>query len=159
MRIGFALFGAVALAGCGSGSNDTVSNIPEDTVVQNAIADLDAAGVSDVLIEKGLPVASLVTVTEETDDNNMIGRPGQYISKVYFVDERYRGKGMNPDEQNTIETFATEADATKRREYIETVTSEIPIFNQYIIQSGTTVLRLNKVLKPSEAKAYEDALK
>ena len=65
---------------------------------------------------------------------------------------------MEPSEQNTIEVFASEEDATNRREYIERVTEDMPMLTQYMIQSGPILIRLDKVLTPSEAKEYETAL-
>ena len=103
-------------------------------------------------------IGGIVVLTEETDDNNMMGRPGGYTSKVFFFDNRYEGEGMEPSEQNTIEVFPSEEDATRRREYIEGVTEGMPMFTQYMIQSGPVLMRLDKVMKPGEAKEYEAAL-
>ena len=149
--IAIAMLGTVACS-----EAETVSNIPEESAA--TARDVDAGGYAEKLKQAGLPVEDLVVVTEETDENNLLGRPNQYTSKVFFVDQRYRGEGMEPSEQNTIEVFATEADASKRREYIENIAAEMPIFSQYIIQSGPAVLRLDKTLSPSDARAYEAAL-
>lgn len=148
---------AVSVVAC-EGS-ETTSNIPDEVTASVAAKEMDATAVASALQSAGMPVVDIVTLTEETDaNNNMMGRPGQYVSKVFFVDERYRGQGMEPAEQNTIETFATKEDATNRREYIEGVIEAMPLFNQYIIQSGTVLLRLDRALKPSDAKEYEAAL-
>lgn len=155
MRV-LVLAGALALAGCGQ-SADTVSNIPEDepTVVASA---LDAGAAVEALKAAGLPVAGINAVTEATDTNNMMGRPGGYTSKAFFFDQRHEGEGDEPAQQNTIEVFANEADATKRREYIQSVTEGMPFLTQYMIQSGPMLLRLDKVMTPTEAKEYEAAL-
>lgn len=97
-------------------------------------------------------------LTEATDTNKMMGRPNGYTSKAFFVDQRHEGEGMEPAEQNTVEVFPTVEDATRRREYIEGVTKGMPMLTQYIIQTGPVLLRLDKVLTPSEAKEYEAAL-
>ena len=148
---------SLAMIAAGCEQTETVSNIPTETDQSTAV-EVDAEGVTERLKAAGLPVTDIVVVTEETDDNNMMGRPGQYVSKTFFVDGRYRGQGMSPSEQNTVEVFPSEEAATKRREYIEAVTSEMPMFNQYQIQSGPVLLRLDKVLKPAEAREYEAAL-
>ncbi len=145
------------LAACGQ-SSETVSNIPDDEPKASAQKAVDAAGVADALKAAGLPIESVNVLTESTDDNKMMGRPGLYISKVFFIDGRHKGEGIKPSEQNTVEVFASEEDATRRREYIEGVTKEMPMFTQYIIQSGQTLVRLDKSLTPTEAKEYEAAL-
>jgi hypothetical protein len=145
------------LAGCGQ-SGETVSNIPDDEPSVVAREALDAAGIAEALKKAGLPVESITILTEATDENKMMGRPGLYTSKVFFIDGRHKGEGMEPNEQNTVEVFASEEDATRRREYIEGVTKEMPMFTQYIIQSGQTLVRLDKSLTPNEAKEYEAAL-
>ena len=155
----YAIAGALVLvlAGCGQ-SKETVSDIPEDEPTKVSVAARDAEGVVTALTEAGLPIGGIVVLTEETDDNNMMGRPGGYTSKVFFFDNRYEGEGMEPSEQNTIEVFPSEEDATRRREYIEGVTEGMPMFSQYRIQVGLVLMRLDKVMKPGEAKEYEAAL-
>jgi hypothetical protein len=150
------LAGALALAGCGQ-SGDTVSNIPEEAESVPA-ATLDAGEAVEALKAAGLPVAGINVLTEATDANKMMGRPGGYTSKAFFFDQRHEGEGNEPAEQNTIEVFASEAEATKRREYIESVTEGMPFLMQYMIQSGPMLLRLDKALTPTEAKEYEAAL-
>lgn len=145
------------LAACGQ-SSETVSNIPDDAPSAAVMEAVDAAGVADALKAAGLPIESVNVLTEATDDNKMMGRPGLYTSKVFFIDGRHKGEGIEPKEQNTVEVFANEEDATRRREYIEGVTKEMPMFTQYIIQSGATLVRLDKSLTPTEAKEYEAAL-
>lgn len=152
-----AILGVLALAACGQ-SNDTVSNIPEAAQTEAPKATLDAAAVANGLKAAGLPVEGLNVLTEATDSNNMMGRPGGYTSKVFFFDKRHEGEGNEPAEQNTVEVFASEQDATTRREYIEGVTKGMPFLTQYMIQSGPTLLRLDKVITPTEAKEYEAAL-
>ena len=146
------------LAACSEANDATISNVPEEEAPAAVALIGDAESYGEKLVAAGLPLADIVVVTEETDDNRMLGRPGQYSSKIYFVDERHRGEGFEPNEQNSIEVFGSEEDATKRREYVQSVIDEMPMFNQYIIQSGSAVMRLDKAITPSEARAYEAAL-
>lgn len=150
------LIGMFALAACQQ--TETQSNVPEESAASSPTVELDAEDYTNRLAEAGLPITDIVVVTEETDDNQMLGRPGQYTSKTYFIDERHRGQGFQPEEQNTVEVFSTVEDATRRREYVEGVIAEMPMFNQYIIQSGTAVMRLDKAITPSQAREYETAL-
>lgn len=148
---------SLALTACGQ-SGQTVSNIPEDAPTEAAKAALDAEAVATSLKAAGLPVEGLKVLTEATDSNNMMGRPGGYTSKVFFFDKRHEGEGTEPAEQNTIEVFPSEGEATARREYIEGVTKGMPFLTQYVIQSGPVLLRLDKAVTPTEAKEYEAAL-
>lgn len=147
---------ALLLAACSQ--ENSKSNLEEGDQQAALKPAPNASAVADRLAASGLPLMAAVAVTEDTDDNKLLGRPNGYTSKVFFHDGRHKGEGLNPDEQNTIEVFANVDDATSRREYIEGVISEMPLFTQYIIQNGTTVLRLDKSLLPSEAKEYEEAL-
>lgn len=148
----------VVLAACSEANDATVSNIPEEEAPTAVTATGDAESYGERLVAAGLPITDIVVVTEETDDNQMLGRPGQYTSKIYFIDERHRGEGFEPSEQNSIEVFGSEEDANRRREHVQGVIDEMPMFNQYIIQSGPAVLRLDKAITPSEARAYEAAM-
>lgn len=145
----------------GACKEETTSNIPAATQTESAAAQaksLNAEEVTKRLKASGLPIDGIIVVTEETDDNKLLGRPNQYISKTYFIDTRHEGEGLEPDEQNTVEVFASDDDAKSRREYVERVTKDMPMFTQYIIQKGPVVVRLDKALTASEAKQYEDAL-
>ena len=153
-----AFYGVVfMLAATACSESQTTSNLPQESDVSAQITASDAEEYTQKLLDAGLPISRIVVVSEETDENQMMGRPGQYTSKTYFVDDRHVGEGFDPDEQNTIEVFASEDAAAKRREYIQSVIDEMPMFNQYIIQSGAAVLRLDKSLTPAEAREYEAA--
>ena len=151
------LFLMFVLAGCGQAS-ETTTNIPAQATSPAPTAALDAGGVINALKATGLPITEVNVLTEATDTNKMMGRPNGYTSKAFFVDQRHEGEGVEPSEQNTVEVFPDADGATRRREFIEGVTKEMPMFTQYIIQSGPILLRLDKVVTPTEAKEYEEAL-
>lgn len=145
------LFASVALAGCKPASNE-----PPPVVAPKVET---AEDVANGLVKAGLPVANIKVVTAETDDNKMLGRPGQYNSKVYFDDTRHPTKEDEFETvENTIEGFPSEEEAKRRQEYVAEVTKAMPMFNQYIYRAGKFVLRLDKAVLPDEAKAYETAL-
>ncbi len=153
-----AIVGLIALSGCKQPS-ETVSNIPDEgETAAITTGTRTADDITNALVSKGLPIENLKIVTEESDSNKLMGRPGQYISKTYFGDSRRKGEGMSPEKQNSIEVFANEDDATKRREYIEGVTKGVPMLTQYMVQKRNVLLRLDKALTPKEAKEYENAL-
>ncbi len=121
---------------------------------------MTANDVADAFKTAGLPVVNVVTVTEKSDDNHLLGRPGQYTSKIFFYDNRHQKSKIEGDEQgeNTIEVFPTAIGAQRRREYVERVSSGIPSLTQYQYTKGPVLVRLDHVLLPLEAKQYEAAL-
>ena len=101
-----------------------------------------------------MAVDQIVTYTEETDANKLLGRPNQYTSKSNFslkTDEVFDGE----DPENTIEVFTTEADATVRKEYIEEVIKGVAFAQQYLYQSGKYLLRIASQTTPTKAKEIE----
>ena len=119
-----------------------------------AAADLTAEEVVLGLKEAGVAVDQIVTYTEETDTNNLLGRPNQYTSKSNFslkTDEVFAGE----DPDNTIEVFETEADATARKEYIEEVIKGVAFAQQYLYQSGKYLLRIDNQTTPTKAREIE----
>ena len=121
---------------------------------------LSAEAVAKRLASAGLPVVQIVALTAATDSNKLLGRPGQYISKADFEDSRRLASGDDEMDvtDNTIEVFATVADAQRRQAYITRVTSAAPMFTQYIYRRGTILLRIQKSMLPDEARSYEAAL-
>ena len=95
--------------------------------------------------------------TEETDSNNLLGRPNQYTSKVNFADNRISQEYVeeNDAKGGTIEVFNNKTDMKKRKEYIEQISNSSSIFAQYIYSKGNVLLRLEKDLTPEQAQEYE----
>lgn len=125
---------------------------------EQATKPIDAAGAADALRKAGLPVQSVVVVTEKSDDNQLLGRPGQYTSKVFFYDGRHPKVPDSDEGENTIEVFPDDASAKRRRDYIAGVTEGIGMLTQYQYLNGRVLVRLDKVVLPSEAKGYEKAI-
>jgi len=105
-------------------SPESTTQAPPEPVVQEA---LTAEQVINYFALKDMPIGNVVIYTEETDPNNMLGRPGGYASKVNFEDERtlneYTDTSSNAYKpNNTLEVFITEEDAKARYDYVETVT-------------------------------------
>jgi hypothetical protein len=146
----------LALGGCGSSANEASGGNVQ--IVAPAAQPLNASGVAAALKSGGLPVQNIVAVTEASDDNKMLGRPGQYTSKVFFYDRRHPKNNGNDAGENTVEVFANAEDAARRRDYVAEVTKSMPLLTQYSYLNGTILVRLSKDLLPSEAKQYEEAV-
>lgn len=119
------------------------------------------------LKEQNTNVGKIVTYTEETDINELLGRPNQYSSKTTFEDTRIEQTNQYLDEDffteeernepigGTIEVFETEEDMLKRKKYLEDITSTMSVFAEYSYSKGVYLLRLNKSLTPTQAEEYE----
>ena len=141
------MFAALALAGCGDEAKAPAG--PKDAYM--VAKGLGFAG--------GLPVENIKVVTASDDANKLMGRPGQYTSKVFFFDARHPKTEAGGDEgENSVEMFDNETDAAKRRDYVDGITRSVPMFAEYSYLKGRVYLRLSKVLTPEEAKQYEAAL-
>lgn len=127
-----------------------------------------AEDIYNELKNKIADIGIVVVYNEETDINNLLGRPNQYISKVTFEDKRL--EQVNKDNEflseeerekptgGTIEVFANETDMKKRKEYIESIYLNMPVLSEYVYSKGNILLRLEKELTPEQAKEYEKAL-
>jgi len=105
----------------------------------------------------GLPIADFRMYTVSTDPNHLLGRPGQYISKVNFHDRRLtRSTSFAVSGGGSVETFERTRDAERRFEYLRAVTDTSPLFGEYHYLEGRVILRLSFDLTPLQAKSYED---
>ncbi len=167
---------AALTAGCGGGdaaeataraTESTTSAAASDsapvparsTTAQAMDAETALAGLKDA----GLPITDSAVITESNDANNLIGRPGQYVSKVAFADSRLgvpidRAEPGN-EGGGSIEVFADGADAQVRSDYIQqTLQSLGPIAGtEYHFLAGPVLVRVNGELPPSVAAEYEAA--
>lgn len=143
------------LAACGSGTGNAVS---ENTIQASVPVPESAQIVVAAMRDAKLPIVDINSVSEVTDDNHLLGRPGQYTSKLFFYDARHP-KAEGTEGENTIEVFANPLDAKRRHDYIDQITSGVGMLTQYQILHGPVLMRLDKVLLPAEAKAYEKAMK
>lgn len=143
------------------------NNKSTETSTKNSTKkNLTAEEIVNILKEKVAYIGEYVVYTEETDLNNLLGRPNQYISKITFEDTRL--EQVNKDNEflteeerkepigGTIEVFSNTKDLENRKKYIETLSSSASIFNQYIYSSGNALFRLEKDLTPSQAQEYEN---
>ena len=168
---------AALTAGCGGG--DSAEATAQATESSTSAADPDSATVAAPsttaqaldaetalaeLKDAGLPITDSAVITETNDGNNLIGRPGQYVSKVAFADSR---PGVPIDQAEpgnegggSIEVFADGADAQARSNYIQkTLQSLGPIAGtEYHYLAGPVLVRVNGELPPSVAAEYEAAV-
>lgn len=133
---------AVGLTSCSGGDDDTT-------------ADSVAA-----LIEKAVDVEA-ITIDEDNDPNDLIGRPNGYDAAVVLKDPRVEdcGSDLGVDCGATIEEWDDADAAENRSEYIKGLQSGSSIFgSEYHYLVGNVLVRVTGELKPSEAEEYEEAL-
>lgn len=110
------------------------------------------------LQEKISNVISIVVYDEETDPNENLGRPGQYIGKADFFDDRMED---TEDNAGTIEFFSSKSDCNDRYEYLCKLSDpELGVFgvNQYIYKYDLAVFRVSFDLTPTQAEEYKAAM-
>lgn len=160
--------------------NKTVETSNNNTQVK-----MTAEEITNKLKEKGLNIGEIVVYTEETDTNELLGRPNQYTSKTVFADTRItqpekitledlkndttstdaeKQKFLTSNNEpcgGTIEVFSNEEDMQKRKEYLNSMMSSGNAFLSssyaYIYSSNYVLLRVHKSLTPTQAQEYETA--
>jgi hypothetical protein len=162
------LSGFLLLSGCGAATSDT----PEPVQTSNGSAtevahpqaqkEVKVSTAMDLAkrLEAEIPtITAIVEVTEDNDANNLIGRPGQYVSAAWISDKAGAPKATGIDGGAVIEVFATADDAQTRSEYIQGVLKEggAMLGTEYHYLKDTRLLRVSGKLKPSSAKVYEVA--
>jgi hypothetical protein len=133
------------------------------SMLKGASHAMDAGTALAELKDAGLPITDSAVITETNDANNLIGRPGQYVSKVAFADSRL-GVPIDQAEPGnegggSIEVFADGADAQVRSDYIQqTLQSLGPVAGtEYHFLAGPVLVRVSGELPPSVAAEYEAA--
>jgi hypothetical protein len=106
---------------------------------------------SDPGIAANVDGSRTVAYTTSTDPESLLGRPGQYVSKVGFVDSRVAPAG------GSLEVFRTSADVAARVAYLQRGGQAHP--KEYLYTGGTVLLRLPGNLPPEAAEAYNAALR
>lgn len=118
-------------------------------------------------LRKVLPsaVGAVTVFTAESDPNELLGRPGGYLSKAHWADKRVKTR---PGDETAsielgggVEVFGSEREAKRRASYILDIVKAAPELAgvQYVYQRSKVVLRVSGRLSPTQAKEYEAALK
>lgn len=150
------------LAGCGG---EAGSEGRDDAPRASAKADNEAPQQSGEDLAASLKgeipaITKTVTITEDNDPNDSIGRPGSYTESVAIYDSRAdcASDELSVDCGAKIEVFSSRDEASARKNYIQQSLKDNPILgSEYDYVLGSTLLRVSGTLKPSEAKQYEAA--
>lgn len=100
----------------------------------------------------------VVTITEDNDPNNLIGRPNGYVSAAVLYESSVKCDDLGADCGATIEVFASPEEAQARSDYIQAMLKEAPVLgSEYNTVVGPALLRVSGKVKPSVATQYADA--
>lgn len=114
----------LALGACGSGGTSTVSTTaakPKPALTAEQVA-------------SGMGIGSVKAYTAATDPNHLLGRQGEYTSKVNWS-------------AGSVEVFSDTADASARQAYVQAF--KCPFGDGYDYLDGVYLLRLDCSLTPA----------
>lgn len=170
-----AVLAAAVLTGCTSTSTSSgATSAPpsasttaatEQPVDAKPAGPLDAKAFTAGLGKKIPTLKATLVYTEDSDPNHLLGRPGSYTSKTAFADSRVKPadvEGLRSDaieRGGSVEVFGTAAAAHARAEYIGRIGKARTAAVEYDYVSGTALVRVSRLLTPTQARAYEAAAK
>lgn len=105
-------------------------------------------------------IASVADYTAATDNEHLLGRPGGYLSKTLLTDNRVSdsGKAITPvDRGGIVEVFADSDEANARVDSLRKAVNNTGS-GEYDYLHGAIVLRVSRLLTPSQASEYQKAL-
>ncbi|MEU4427140.1 hypothetical protein AB0F81_41500 [Actinoplanes sp. NPDC024001] len=131
--------------------------------VEETSVPLDAGAVLTRLKAAGLGLAKTAVQDEDTDPNNLLGRPNGYLSRA-SADLPGGDTGADAysvDRGLVVEAFADAEAAKRRSDYIQGLQKDNPVLGtewHYLCADGTVLVRVSGNVKPSRAKKIEAAV-
>jgi hypothetical protein len=118
------------------------------------VTTLSAAQISTQL---GLRNVTEIIYNEKTDINGLMGRQGEYTSKVNWEPTGASSDGIYVFNQgSSIEVFPSTHDAQARYDYLQGFNGVPLMADGYDYVAGSALLRLNKSYTPAEAHDIEN---
>ncbi|MBW8737130.1 MAG: hypothetical protein JF621_08375 [Streptomyces turgidiscabies] len=153
------LAAGLALAGCSSSSSSTRADAKRAAMKHTITASNVLAQITATVTTSKLSG----TVTAANDPNHLLGRPGQYMSKVTFTDSRIKAADVDGtkvgdvERGGAVEVFADPAGAEARAKYIQAIGKSMPVFAEYDYVHGAVLVRVSHYLTPTQAAGYKTA--
>ncbi len=124
---------------------------------------LDAKSMLDKLTDADLGLTKGKVQDEDTDPNNLLGRPNGYTSRASadLPGGAKDGDKYSIDRGLVIEVFATKEDADRRSKFIQDSLKSMPILGteyHYRADGDRVLVRVTGKVKPSAAKKIEQAV-
>jgi hypothetical protein len=169
MRKYLAAIGVAAVLLTGCSAQATTSSAPAPATTAPAVATpsptptpkvaADAAAVATALKARVKSITKVTAVTEAMDENQLLGRNGQYTSLAWITDSGATAGKTGTDGGAVVEMFANAEDAKTRSDYIQKVLKAMgPVAGtEWHHLDGATLLRVNGKLKPSVNAQYTAA--
>ena len=136
-------------------STSRETTAPSPTSVRGAR--LTAEQVVTEIKASGQPILGYTIHTAETDPERLLGRPGQYTSKVTFSDRRLaRGGGSEAatvDAGGAVEVFAAPAHAARRAQRLAAAPRP-----PFLFRRGPVLVQVSPQLGRKAAVGYDAAL-
>jgi len=161
------LAAALVLSACGSDEaaspsvDSAASSEPTETQTTEtpAVEPKTATEIGDAIKAEIPEISKVVTITEDNDPNDKIGRPGGYVDGAVLFDSRAEPTDEEPgvDQGAFLEVWPDEAASTDRSEFIQNALkgADGVLGTEYHYQHKGFLLRVTGEVKPSQAKAYE----
>lgn len=140
---------ALAITGCGA--------------LPGQAADADAGTIIKKLEAANLGLTNVAVQDENTDPNNLLGRPNGYTSRA-SGDLPGGDKSATPYDTSrglVVEVFDSKDGASSRKEYISTLQAKVKLLGaeyEYLTPDGYGLVRVAQGVKPSAAKKIEAAV-
>ncbi|WP_203794469.1 hypothetical protein [Actinoplanes derwentensis] len=124
---------------------------------------MDAGAVVKRLKDADIGITAVAVQDENTDPNNLIGRPSGYVSRASadLPGGSEQGDKYTVARGLVVEVFATAGQAKTRSDYINAVQQGAAVLGtewHYFTGGGTALVRVSGTLKPSQAKKVEAAV-
>ncbi len=158
------------LAACGTAHSShpavTRSTAPAPTASTAGTIKISAtpptASTVTAALARAVPgLRTILTYTAASDPNHLLGRPGQYTSKVAFGDPRVKASDVAGEERDdidrggSVEVYPTAAGATARAAYIQRIAQAMPSVDEYDYVHGGVLVRVSHLLTPAQAAVYK----
>lgn len=159
------------LVGCGSGDNAASDSDPQGAGTPRMSSsappspsaaespEMDAKEIAARLVASIDSAEKITVITEDNDPNELIGRPGGYVSAAVIHDQGGDQSSSEPGVAYgaTVEVYEDEAGAQRRFDYIQGILEDSPILGtEYGYVRGAVLLRVSGEIKPSVASKYEE---
>jgi hypothetical protein len=153
----------LALAACSNTPNNSTQPNTHATAAATTPASkpMDAKAVLAKLTAAKLPISNGAVQDENTDPNNLLGRPNGYTSRASFdmTGGDRQGDKYTVDRGGVIEVFADTSAAKTRADYIAGLQKASPILGtEYHYLNGPVLVRVSGKIKPSVAAGFQTAV-
>lgn len=144
-----------ALVSCSQAASGKESD-NHGSVVSDAGKIYTASDYVNSFINASLPVDNVIVYDEDTDLNELLGKPNQYTSKVNFADTRIPQTDPEDPIGGTVEVFNSIDDLMSRKADLESAEDLYQFI--YVSPDGLALLRISYVLNPEDGEEYANVL-